>query len=79
LLAGAVITGVYGLGGVMIGGVILVAIPEIAESIAIALGGSEGFTISLPDFIVGSLVILTVLFTPHGIGGTLHKKKHHKH
>lgn len=79
LLAGAVITGVYGLGGVMIGGVILVAIPEIAESIAIALGGSEGFTISLPDFIVGSLVILTVLFTPHGIGGSLHKKKHHKH
>ena len=79
LLAGAVITGVYGLGGVMIGGVILVAIPEIAESVAIALGGSEGFTISLPDFIVGSLVILTVLFTPYGIGGTLHKKKHNKH
>ena len=79
LLAGAVITGVYGLGGVMIGGVILVAIPEIAESVAIALGGSEGFTISLPDFIVGSLVILTVLFTPYGIDGQLHKLKHHKH
>jgi len=24
-------------------------------------------------------VILTVLFTPYGIGGQLHKLKHHKH
>ena len=79
LLAGAVVTGVYSLKGVIIGALVLVAIPEIAESVVSRIGGSEGFTTSLPGFMVSSLLILTVLFAPNGPGHLLHKKKHLKH
>ena len=79
LLAGAVVTGVYSLKGVIIGALVLVAIPEIAESVVSRIGGSEGFTTSLPGFMVSSLLILAVLFAPNGPGHLLHKKKHLKH
>jgi len=79
LLAGAVVTGVYSLKGVILGALVLVAIPEIAESVVSRIGGSEGFTTSLPGFMVSSLLILAVLFTPNGPGHLLHKKKHLKH
>ena len=75
LLAGAVVTGVYSLKGVIIGALVLVAIPEIAESVVSRIGGSEGFTTSLPGFMVSSLLILAVLFAPNGPGHLLHKKK----
>ena len=76
LLTGAVVTGVYNLKGVMLGGLILVAIPEIAESVVSRIGGSEGFTVALPGFLVSALLILAVVFTPNGPGHLLHKKKH---
>ena len=79
LLAGAVVTGVYSLKGVILGALVLVAIPEIAESVVSRIGGSEGFTTSLPGFMVSSLLILTVLFAPSGPGELLHHKKHLKH
>lgn len=79
LLAGAVVTGVYSLKGVILGALVLVAIPEIAESVVSRIGGSEGFTTSLPGFMVSSLLILTVLFAPSGPGHLLHHKKHLKH
>ncbi|MCX6446162.1 MAG: branched-chain amino acid ABC transporter permease [Actinobacteria bacterium] len=52
LLTGAVVTGVYSLRGVMLGGLVLVAIPEIADSLVTRIGGSEGFTATLPGFLV---------------------------
>jgi len=70
------ISGVYNLKGVMLGGLILVAIPEIAESVVSRIGGSEGFTVALPGFLVSALLILAVVFTPNGPGHLLHKKKH---
>ncbi len=78
LLAGAVVTGVYSLKGVILGALVLVAIPEIAESVVSRIGGSEGFTTTLPGFMVSALLILAVLFTPNGPGQLLHhhKKKH---
>ena len=79
LLTGAVVTGVYSLKGVIIGALVLVAIPEIAESVVSRIGGSEGFTTSLPGFMVSSLLILAVLFAPNGPGHLLHRKKHLKH
>ncbi len=51
LLAGAVVTGLYSLKGVMLGGLVLVAIPEIADSLVSRIGGSEGFTTVLPGFL----------------------------
>ena len=76
LLTGAVVTGVYSLRGVMLGGLVLVAIPEIADSLVTRIGGSEGFTATLPGFLVSALLILAVVFTPNGPGHLLHKKKH---
>jgi branched-chain amino acid transport system permease protein len=77
LLTGAVVTGVYSLKGVILGGLVLVAIPEIADSLVSRIGGSEGFTTSLPGFLVSALLILAVVFAPNG-PGSLIKRKHHK-
>ena len=66
LLTGAVLSGVTTLGGVIIGSLGLVAIPEIADVVAHRLGSSENVTINLPGLIVSGLLILTVLFVPNG-------------
>ena len=66
LATGAVLSGVNTLGGVIIGAVTLVAIPEIADSISIRFGGSEVMTTNLPGILVSALLILTVLFVPNG-------------
>jgi len=77
LLTGAVVTGVYSLRGVMLGGLVLVAIPEIADSLVTRIGGSEGFTATLPGFLVSALLILAELFAPNGPGKLLHSFKKH--
>ena len=77
LLTGAVVTGIYSLRGVMLGGLVLVAIPEIADSLVTRIGGSEGFTATLPGFLVSALLILAVLFAPNGPGNLLHSFKKH--
>ncbi|CAB4588077.1 MAG: branched-chain amino acid ABC transporter permease [Actinobacteria bacterium] len=66
LLTGAVLSGVTALSGVMIGAVILVAIPEIADVVANRIGSSENITVNLPGFMVSALLIITVLFVPNG-------------
>jgi len=74
LLTGAVVTGVYNLKGVILGALVLVAIPEIADSLVSRIGGSEGFATTLPGLLVSSLLILAVLFAPNGPGQLLHRK-----
>jgi branched-chain amino acid transport system permease protein len=60
----------------MIGAVTLVAIPEIADSIALRIGASENATANLPGLLVSGLLILTVLFVPNGpIEQMKHRKK----
>ena len=66
LLTGAVLAGITTLGGVIIGALVLVAIPEIADVVAHRLGSSESVTTNLPGLIVSGLLILTVLFVPNG-------------
>ncbi len=75
LATGAVLSGVTTLGGVMIGAVTLVAIPEIALAIANRYSGSETVTTNLPGLLVSALLILTVLFVPNGPVEQLHKKR----
>ena len=75
LLTGAIITGLYNLKGVILGGLILVALPEIADSLVSRIGESEGLTNSLPDLLVSALLILAVVFTPNGPSQIL--KRHH--
>ena len=66
LATGAILSGVNTLGGVMIGAVALVAIPEIASSVSNRWSGSESVATLLPDFIVSALLILTVFLAPKG-------------
>jgi branched-chain amino acid transport system permease protein len=66
LATGAVLSGVNTLGGVIIGSVALVAIPEIASLIADRWSGSEIVATLLPDLIVSALLILTVFLAPKG-------------
>jgi len=77
VLTGGVVTGLYSLKGVILGALVLVAIPEIADSLVSRIGGSEGFTTTLPGFLVSALLILAVVFTPNGPGHLL-KRHHHK-
>ena len=66
LATGAVLSGVNTLGGVIIGSVALVAIPEIATLISDQWSESERVATLLPDFIVSALLILTVFLAPKG-------------
>ncbi|MBU6255690.1 MAG: branched-chain amino acid ABC transporter permease [Actinomycetales bacterium] len=66
VLTGAVLAGITTLGGVILGAVVLVIIPELADVIAHRLGAAESVTINLPGLIVSGLLILTVLFVPNG-------------
>jgi branched-chain amino acid transport system permease protein len=66
LATGAVLSGVTTLGGVMIGAVTLVAIPEIVGSAVSRFESSEIVANNLPGLVVSALLILTVLFVPNG-------------
>jgi len=66
LATGAVLSGVTTLGGVMIGAVTLVAIPEIVGSAVSRFEFSEMVANNLPGLVVSALLILTVLFVPNG-------------
>jgi branched-chain amino acid transport system permease protein len=81
LITGAVLAGVTSLLGSMLGAVVLVVIPEIADVISHQLGDSEKITTNLPGFIVSVLLILTVLFSPNGPAEALRKRReaHAKH
>jgi branched-chain amino acid transport system permease protein len=78
LLTGAVLSGVTTLGGVIIGAVTLVAIPEIAGAIAHRFGDSEAVTNNLPGLLVSTLLILTVLFVPNGPVEQLRTRREHR-
>ena len=75
LATGAVLAGVTTLGGVMIGAVTLVVIPEIALAIADRYGGSETITLNLPGLLVSGLLILTVLLAPNGPVEQMHARR----
>ena len=66
LLTGAVLSGVTTLSGVMIGALILVATPEVADSISNRFASSENVTTNLPGLLVSALLILVVLLVPNG-------------
>jgi branched-chain amino acid transport system permease protein len=67
IVTGAVLAGVGGLAGSILGGVVLVAIPELSGALATHLGGSQKVTANLPGLVMSSLLIIVVLFMPNGI------------
>lgn len=78
LLAGAVLSGITTLAGVMIGAVTLVAIPEIADAISHRFANSESLTMNLPGLLVNGLLILVVLLVPNGPVEQLRSRRAHK-
>lgn len=78
LLAGAVLSGITTLAGVMIGAVTLVAIPEIADVISHRFANSESLTMNLPGLLVNGLLILVVLLVPNGPVEQLRNLRAHK-
>jgi len=67
IVTGAVIAGVGNLAGSIVGGVVLVTIPELSGALATHLGNSQKVTANLPGLLVSSLLIVVVLFMPNGI------------
>jgi len=78
LVTGAVLAGISSLSGVVLGGFILVLIPEISQALARLLGGAETLNNYLPGLIVSVLLILSVIFTPNGPGESLRKLREAK-
>ena len=73
LVTGAVLAGISSLPGVVFGGAILVAIPEISDALANRLGGADKLNNYLPGLITSVLLILSVIYTPNGPGENLRK------
>jgi len=78
LATGAVLSGVTTLGGVMIGAVTLVAIPEIVDTVVHRFESSETVANNLPGLLVSTLLILTVLFVPNGPVEQLRMRREHR-
>jgi len=75
IITGAVLAGLTSLTGSILGGLVLVVIPEIAEMVSGNFGESEAVRANIPGLITSLLLILTVLFTPNGPAEQWH---HHK-
>ena len=67
IVTGAVLAGVSNLAGSIVGAVVLVTIPEVSGALATHLGGSQKVTANLPGLVTSLLLILVVLFMPHGL------------
>jgi branched-chain amino acid transport system permease protein len=78
LATGSVLSGVTTLGGVMIGAVTLVAIPEIVDSVVSRFQSSDVVASNLPGLLVSALLILTVLFVPNGPVEQLRTRREHR-
>jgi branched-chain amino acid transport system permease protein len=78
LVTGAVLAGISSLPAVGLGALILVAIPEVADVLADRLGGADKFNDYLPGLIVSVLLIISVIYTPNGLGENLRKHLHKK-
>ncbi len=71
LLVGVVLGGRASLGGAIIGGVLLVALPELVFKVAGERGWPANITDNAPNLVYGLLVVLVVLVAPGGILGGL--------
>lgn len=66
ILTGAVISGIGTLPGVLIGAITLVIVPELVDSLTSRVALSEAVSANLPGFVISTLLVLTILFTPNG-------------
>jgi branched-chain amino acid transport system permease protein len=71
LLVGIVLGGRSSLIGALIGGVILVFLPEFVNSVSSEGGWPEQITNNAPNLLYGLLVVFVVLVAPGGLTGTI--------
>lgn len=74
IVTGAVLAGLTNLAGSIVGALVLVAIPDIADFFATKIGGAEKVSANLPGLITSVLLILTILFGPQGSEFSLRRK-----
>lgn len=74
LLTGAVIGGIRNIGGAAIGAVVVVFLPDWINWATQSWSLPQKISDYLPAMVSGVLLILTVVFTPQGAAGSLHRK-----
>ena len=75
IVTGAVLAGLSSLPSSIIGALVLVAIPDLADFFATKLGGAEKVSANLPGLITSALLIVTILSGPLGSKLRLRRKK----
>ena len=76
LLTGAVIGGIRNIVGAGIGAIIVVFLPDWINKVTGSFELPQKVTDYLPAMVASVLLILTVVFSPNGAAGSIHKKKH---
>ena len=76
LLTGAVIGGIRNIVGAGIGAIIVVFLPDWINKVTGSFELPQKITDYLPAMVASVLLILTVVFSPNGAAGSIHKKKH---
>lgn len=71
LLVGVVLGGRASLGGAIIGGILLVVLPQLVITLSEDRGWPANVTDNAPNLLYGLLVVLVVLIAPGGILGSL--------
>jgi branched-chain amino acid transport system permease protein len=75
LLTGAVIGGIRNIVGAGIGAIIVIFLPDWINKIAGSFELPQKITDYLPAMVGSLLLILTVVFSPNGAAGSLHRKR----
>ena len=73
IVTGAVLAGLSSLPSSIIGALVLVAIPDVADFVTTKLGGAERVSANLPGLITSVLLIVTILTGP--LGSKIHLRR----
>lgn len=74
LLVGIILGGRNSILGALIGGAILVALPEVTDAVTVAVGLAPEDALSASDLLYGLLLLLAVAFFPRGLAGLLTRR-----
>ena len=76
LLTAAILGGIRNISGAMIGSVIIVFLPDWIGVVTSRLSVPTRISDYLPALITGLLLVATVVLSPGGLSGSIHRKKH---
>ena len=76
LLTAAILGGIRNISGAMIGSVIIVFLPDWIGTVTSRFSVPTRISDYLPALITGLLLVATVVLSPGGLSGSIHRKKH---